>query len=327
METTVSCRLRSGAFVRAAIAAAAAVLASGAGAAPATVELPGARAFPESVTSTADGTLYVSNIDGGGVLRIRPGEAPATFIAPGAFGTRSTFGVLADEAAGLLWVCSNDASAIGLPGPSKVEGSWVKGFDLATGEGKVSARLPGPKTICNDIAIGPDRAPYVTNTLAPQILRLTPDQKAMEVWAEDPALAPDGGPGLDGIAFGGDGSIYVDKYGSGDLLRVAVADGKAGAVTRLATSPPLKLPDGLRPLGGGTFLLAEGGGQLDRISVDGDRVEVEVLRDGFIQATAVTVVAGTAWVADGQLSRLQGQAPALPFRLHAVPLAAAPVSR
>jgi hypothetical protein len=65
---------------------------------PSTVEIPGDRVFPESVTSTSDGTLYVGSFAGGGVAKAAPGATKTeTFIAPGAFGTRSTFGVLADE--------------------------------------------------------------------------------------------------------------------------------------------------------------------------------------------------------------------------------------
>lgn len=290
-------------------------------AAPAAVKLPGDKAFPESVTATADGTLYISNIAGGGVLRAKPGAPTAeVFIAAGDFGTRSTFGVLADEKAEMLWVCSNDASVIGLPGPSKVEGAYVKGFGLATGQGKVSAKLPGEAAICNDMAIGPDGALYVSNTLAPQILRLKPDAKELEVWSDDPALAPKGGPGLDGIAFGGDGNIYVNKFGSGDLLRVDVHDGKAGAVKMLETSKPLKFPDGLRPMKGQTFVMAEGGGRVDKITIVGDKATVDVIKDGFIQPTGVALQGDTLWVADGQLSRLKGEAPSLPFKLQPIPL-------
>lgn len=51
-------------------------------------------------------SAYVSNFAGGGVIRIEPGASPGeVWIAPGAFETRSTFGVLADEASGTLWVC------------------------------------------------------------------------------------------------------------------------------------------------------------------------------------------------------------------------------
>jgi hypothetical protein len=162
-------------------------------AAPDSIALPGDRAFPESITSTRDGTLYTGSIAAGGIVRIRPNRVPEIWIKPGAFGTGSTFGVLADERSGTLWVCSNDLSALGLTVPGAAPGSALKGFDLKTGEGKVSARFSGEKTLCNDIAIGADGSAYVTNTSAPEILRLAPGSSELAVWFKDPSLQPPAG--------------------------------------------------------------------------------------------------------------------------------------
>ena len=83
------------------------------------VKLPGDRAYPESITAAPDGTLYVSSPAVGGVWRIKPQTADVEeWIKPGAFGTRSTLGVLVDKKANLLWVCSNDFSSVSLaPAP------------------------------------------------------------------------------------------------------------------------------------------------------------------------------------------------------------------
>lgn len=294
------------------------------------IALPGEAAYPESITATADGTLYVSNFAGGGVTRIEPGASSGeVWITPGAFETRSTFGVLADEASGTLWVCSNDLSALGIQGPSDVKGAALKGFDLKTGAGKVSAPFPVSPAICNDIALGPDGAAYVTNTLGPQILRLKPGSQTLEVWKTDPLLAPEGkDAGLDGIAFGPDGNLYVDTFTKAKLFRIDVKDGQAGAVTPLTPSHPLVLTDGLRPLGDGAFLLAEGGGRLDRMTVSGDTAKVEVLRDGIAGGvTGAAKVGATAFITVGQLAVItdparKGTKPELPFRVLAVPLTA-----
>src|SRR5437016_1041085 len=110
---------------------------------PNSIDVPGERAFPESISAAPDGTLYVSSLASGGIARIKPGASTAEqWIKPGAFDSRSTFGVLVDERYNLLWVCSNDMSDKGIPGPSSILGSYLKGFDLETGEGKVSAALP-----------------------------------------------------------------------------------------------------------------------------------------------------------------------------------------
>lgn len=186
------------------------------------IALPSDRAYPESVASAPDGTLYVGSPAVGGVWRIKTSSgAVEQWIKPGAFGSRSTLGVLVDNKANLLWVCSNDFSSIGIPGPSSVPGSFVKGFDLSSGEGKVSAALPGKATLCNDMVVGADGSLFVTNSLAPEILRLKPGSNQLELWLENLAFdqPPGGAPGLDGIAFGGDGNLYVNTFAKGDFFR------------------------------------------------------------------------------------------------------------
>ena len=300
---------------------------SSAFAVPASISLPGDRVFPENITSTRDGTLYVGSLGSGGIIRIKPGGAkPELWIKPGSFGSRSIFGVLADERSNTLWACSNDMSALGVVIASTENGSALKGFDLKTGQGNVSAKLPGDHTLCNDIAIGGDGSAFVTNSVAPQILRLPRGSNQLEVWANDPQLAPPaGGAGLDGIAFGTSGSLYVDTYTPGELFRVDVIDGKAGKVTKLKPSRRLTLSDAIRPLGGNEFLIIEGAGRLDRMRIEGDSAVIETLHDGYAVPTGVTVTRNTAWVSEGQLSYVfdpakKGQSPNVPFQIYSVPL-------
>ncbi|MBY0561366.1 hypothetical protein [Hyphomicrobium sp.] len=287
------------------------------------IEIPGDQAYPESMSAASDGTIYISSLASGGVARVKPGASKAEmWIKPGAFDTRSTFGVLVDEPSKTLWVCSNDVSSLGVPGPSNVTGAYLKGFDLATGEGKLSAAFPGKATICNDMVVAPDGTVYVTNTAAPQILRLKPGAKELEVWVENGLLVPKNGAGLDGIALGSDGNLYVNTYGGGEFFRIDVKDGAPGAVTKLATSRPLKFPDALRQLNGNTFLMVEGAGTLDRVIVDGDKVTIENLKDGLIGPTSLAKVGSTVWVGEGQLNHLfspkENGPPKLPFQ--AVPV-------
>src|SRR4029077_6682572 len=103
------------------------------------IALPGLHAFPESLTSTVDGTLFIGRLGDGGIVRANPRSGDvAVFVPSGASETRSILGVLADERTNTLWVCSNDLSALGGPSSSGDGGSGLKGFDLRTGAAKRS---------------------------------------------------------------------------------------------------------------------------------------------------------------------------------------------
>jgi streptogramin lyase len=264
------------------------------------------KSFPESVTSTSDGTLYAGSFNLGGVVRAASGGKAEQFIKPGAGGSRSTLGVLADEKGGMLYVCSNDLSGLGVAGPSDAKGAALKLFDLKSGVLKGSFALKDPKSLCNDIAVGSDGTAYVTDSFTPNVYSLKPGGSALEVFATDPALAPaKDGVGLDGIAFGSDGDLYVTTYIPAALFKIAVKDGKAGAVTALKSSRPLDHADAMRTFGD-SLLLIEGNGKLDKVTVKGDAAEIETIKDGFAEPVSATQVGNTAWVAEGKLSYIIG---------------------
>ena len=135
---------------------------------------------------------------------------------------------------------------------------------------------------------------------------LKPGGSALEVWATDPLLAPaKDGVGLDGIAFGSDGHLYVTTYIPAALFRIAVKDGKAGAITALKSSRALDHADAMRTFGD-SLLLIEGNGKLDKVTIKGDEAEIETIKDGFTEPVSVTQVGNTAWVAEGKLSHIIG---------------------
>src|SRR4029077_19921104 len=52
------------------------------------IPVPGAKAFPESITSTSDGVLFVGRVGDGGIVRVKPRTAESTvFIQPAASGS------------------------------------------------------------------------------------------------------------------------------------------------------------------------------------------------------------------------------------------------
>ncbi|MBT2186917.1 SMP-30/gluconolactonase/LRE family protein [Sphingobium nicotianae] len=263
---------------------------------PAAISLPGARLHPESVSIAPGGFAYVGGMRGG-VLRVSLASGKVDqFVKPGDFGTGSTFGVFVDSVNRILWACSNP----GTPMSARIAGadpqSTLKGFDLRTGKGRFSFALPGANPMCNDMAVAPDGTLYVTDTNNSHILRLRKGAGMLEDWHHDVAYANDKGIGLDGIALGGDGQLYVNNWQTNVIARVEIRpDGSAGKTTVLQPSQPLATPDGLRAIGGMRFVQAESKGRVTIVTVSGDKAQVAVVKDGLSGPTGADLYEGAIW--------------------------------
>jgi sugar lactone lactonase YvrE len=126
----------------------------------------------------------------------------------------------------------------------------------------------------------------VSESFGGRVHRLKPGTPALEVWATDPRMNV-----IDGLAFLGDGSLYVNDFMSGKLFRIPVnADGSAGTLVPIETSMPLVRPDGMRTAGPKTLLQAEQQGRVAEVTIDGNRAEVRVVKDGLTRPTGMTVI-------------------------------------
>jgi len=255
------------------------------------------RIFPESLTSTKNGDLYFGSLGLDSVYRATSKSSQATtWIKPKSNGLMTVLGVLADEKAGVLWVC---ASATGGRGGAPYVGETaLKAFNLKDASFKASYAFPG-NGLCNDIAVAKDGTVYAADTIQARVLRLKKGATALDVWAADPMLLAT----ADGLALLADGNLYVNSVGQGTLLRIDVnKDGSAGKITKLETSRPLQQPDGMRSVGSKTLLLVEGAGRLDEVTINGDKAEITVLKEGFTGPTAVTLTGGMAYVSEARLN-------------------------
>ena len=291
------------------------------------VVVPGTTDFPESMTASADGTLFFSSFGNGRVWRAKPGETQASeFIKSGSNGLSSALGVLADDKSNTLYVCSDNFSAAGIKIPGGTATS-LKLFDLKTGEAKGSIPTPGSPTLCNDIVVANDGTAYVSDSFSGQILRLKPGANAFEVWTQDPRWKVEGKAQLDGIAMLADGAIYTNIFEGDGLYRIPVnADGSAGAITKLQTSRPLYHSDGLRAFGPNKLIMVEGEtkGNLDLITIDGDNAKIETIKDGFDGPVSLVQVGDQIYVLDVPLRYLlgpeaQAKKPPPPFKASTVP--------
>lgn len=286
-------------------------------AAPVDISIPGTGVFPESLTSGADGSIYIGSVGLAQIYRVPPGSSAAeVFIAPGTGGMKQIFGVLADDASGTLWACSNELAA-GPPGAAPPGPSALQGFDLATGTAKASYAFP-QGGMCNDIAVGAGGEVYATDTPGMQILRLPKDGMALEVWSPAGAFGEPGGV-LDGIAVVG-GRVIVNTLRTNKLFAVEVgAEGQAGAVTELALSAPVQGPDGMRAWGADGLLTTDSSGKIQHVTISGGEATVHAVKEGLDGVVSVTVVGNTAYALEGQLGIMfagpGGEAPAeKPYR-------------
>jgi sugar lactone lactonase YvrE len=305
------------------IAASVATSTSGA-AAPAEIRILGERVFPESLTSSADGTIYVGSVVAGSIFRAMPGSGSASpWIKPGtAGGLHSIFGVFVDSGSRTLWVCSNELDPSGRALPSH---GTLFAFNSKTGANKGHYELPTADAFCNDIAVAGDGTVYATDTSNMQMVRLRPGDKQLAVWSPDDAFGPKGGA-LDGIAIVGK-EVWANTLNTGKLFRVAIGiDGKAGAVAEINLDRKIDHPDGMRSFGKNGVLIVESGGpgRLSTIILSGGAGHVSTLKEDFPDgAVAVTVVGATAYVLESQFMALRpaGTSVLNPFHATAVKLA------
>lgn len=285
---------------------------------PGDIRIDDTAVFPESVTSSADGTIYVGSVKGN-VYRALPDSsvARAWIRHSPENGILTILGVLADDAHNTLWLCS----APNFFGPERSEGvTALHAYDLQSGEQKGEWDFPGGGT-CNDITIAADGTAFASDTAGGRILTLAPGASELTVWGSDPALV-----GIDGLAFSGDGVLIVNNVRSNQLIRVERnADGTMGTLTPLNLDMELGGPDGLRLISGNRFIQAEGTiGRVHLVDIDGDNATITVLNDLLLSSPGVTAVGNMAYAIESNIQylldpNLKGQEPEM-FVLEAITL-------
>jgi sugar lactone lactonase YvrE len=292
-------------------------------AAPEEIVIPGEKIFPESLTSTADGTVILGSVGARTIWRAKSGSGAAeAWIQPGTDGMQGIFGVFADDKSKTLWACSGGFPVPGAPPPAP---SALYAFDLKTGASKGHYPLPTAGGFCNDIAIGADGTAYATDTSNMEVLQLKKGAKALEVWAGNGAFGPKGGV-LDGISVLGK-RVLVNTLATSKIFSIPIeAGGKAGTVAEVKLDRAIERPDGMRSFGKSNLLVVEGGGggRLSKIAVDANEGKVTTIKEGYPDGpVAVTVVGTTGYVLEGQLGAMRGppKPDAAPKPFHATAVA------
>jgi sugar lactone lactonase YvrE len=245
----------------------------------------------ENLTSSQDGSVYFGSTAKGTIYRAVPGASQAEpWIQASTAGLTNVLGVLADDKTNTLWICQNNTGGRG--GAPVVGQTALRSFDLKTGAAKGTYPFPTNGGVCNDMAVSANGTVYATESFGNRIHRLRLGATELDVWATDPRLSA-----IDGVALLADGAVYVNTFRSGELFRIPVnTDGSAGTIVKVETSVPLGRPDGLRTVGPRTLIQAEGEGRLTELTIDGNRADVRVVKDGLTAASGVTIVGDSAFV-------------------------------
>ena len=285
------------------VACAALVMGFAQAASAAEVLIADAKSQPESLTLAPGGVLIVGSASSPFVYRVRPGSSTAEkFIDASAEGPGTFFfGMLADASSNTLWTCQLTP----VPNTTPVQRhTALRSFDLTTGAAKIRWNLPGENTTCNDFAIGPDKALYITDTATGRIYRLPAGASTAEVYLEHRTLM-----GVDGITFL-DGVLYVNNVIYNKLYRIPVdAAGKPESPVDIWMDQPVKGPDGMRAANGKLYLAENGSGIISALTISGDKASVTVLKDGLKTPTGVEPAGDTLWIAE----RGAGKAVSIPM--------------
>jgi len=251
-----------------------------------------AKSQPESLTMAPGGVLIVGSASSPFVYKVRPGSSTAEkFIDASAEGPGTFFfGMLADAASNTLWTCQLTPVPNTTPAQRHTA---LRSFDLTTGAPKIRWNLPGDNNVCNDFAIGPDKALYITDTVPGRIFRLPAGASTAELYLEHRVLN-----GVDGITFL-DGTLYVNNVFFNKLYRIPVdANGKPGTPVDIWMDQPVKGPDGMRAANGKLFVAENGSGKISVLTVNGDKASVTVIKEGLDTPTGVEPVGDTIWIAE-----------------------------
>ena len=250
-----------------------------------------AKSQPESLAAAPDGTLIVGSASTPFVYKIKPGSTtPEVFIDASAEGPGTFFfGQLVDG--NTVWSCLLSPVA----GVTPVQRhTALIASDLATGKRKLRWDLPGANSTCNDMAVGPDKALYISDTANNKIFRLAPGATSAELFTDHRNLT-----GIDGLTFL-NGVLYYNSVFFNNLYRIPVdANGKAGTPVQIWMDAPVKGIDGMRVANGKIVQAENGSGKVHVLTLlDGDRAHVEVLKDGLSQPTAIEPGRGELWIAN-----------------------------
>lgn len=262
----------------------------------------------ESIAVEPDGSVVIGMIPSRQVVRVDPDgtvrQLAAVPLPPDGGGTTPVVhdpvvtGVARSDEGGLYFLYSS--------GRGGLTGVWrIREGD----EPALVVELPAD-AMPNALVIDEERRRFlVTDSAGGRIWQAPVSGGAASVWSADPALAPDGFFGANGLKIH-DGAAWVSNSDRGTVVRIPMtADGKAGSAEVRATG--LEGIDDFDFTGQGTEILAalNQSSRLVRVSPDGSQETLLDAEHGLQGTTAVIVRGDRAYVTNG--ANLAGDDPSL----------------
>lgn len=281
--------------------------------------------FPEGVTASADGTLYVGSLFKGTIAKASMKDKQTIPFIDDPEHLMSLTGITADPKRNVLWVCSVD---MGFPGITDKIAPAVVAYTLDTG--RLINFFPLAKgAFPNHITIGNDGQAYITDSFLPNIYMADLATEKITTWFSDKrfeVLPPNPTSivhriNLNGIAFGADGNIYAVKTNTGEMYKITVNENGTAVESSVVELPhQLDRPDGLETLPDGSMIVVEAGSRIVRLSPKGQSFAMETIQDNLDFPTTTITLGNDIWVAESQFQHLNSPEQAAPFRLLRVPL-------
>lgn len=266
--------------------------------------LPGPQDFPEGVAySAARGLLYTGSARSGDIYAVNAQSgATSLFSRGGGMGRTSALGLKLDPR-GQLWVAGGTTGAVSILSPD--------GAPVAT-----LMTPPDPNAYLNDLALTPDGAVYVTDSGRPVLWRIGAD-RVVTPWLDLTGTPIRYGRGLNlnGIVATPDGRYLLSvQLNTGELWRI---DTRSKAVRRVMGG--LTAGDGLLLDGRTLYAVRNAEGLIVKVSLAADYGSGQIVREeplgGLRFPTTLAAVGTDLVVVQGQLNKLQGGTPEVPFRL------------
>jgi sugar lactone lactonase YvrE len=244
--------------------------------------------LPENIAVAGDWTHYLSMAASGEVWSLTPGDdaSPSSIAAlprPEGAGL-TTLGIATSGDGSAVFVCHNT-------GDPETNGVWRVPVDDGAEPSQLAAIDPEGTTL-NGITgdAFDDGTLLVTDHTRGAIWRVSSEGEA-EPWLVSPLLDPNPYEpvpvGVDGIAVGPDGDVWVDNLSFGSLVRIPVGgDGSAGEPSVVAYSDELFGADGMTVDSEGTIYVAVN--QQNRVV----RVEEQAGAEADQGVTVETIVGG-----------------------------------